>query len=380
MISNSFSTIKNLLHRTHRIKTNRIKQFSYSSFSDLIGKTPKPEKFLVTGCLGQIGSELIPLLSNRGHKVVATDIRPIPSSLKEKFTGNVKYCYADVADENDLRRIVVENDITYVVHLAAKLSAVAEKNPGGSFAVNTRSVENVLELARQFKLKVYMPSSIAAFGPSTPNLNKIVDDVTIQRPLNVYGVSKVYMETLGEWYHYRFGVDFRSLRYPGILSSDTLPGGGTTDYAIEIFYAAFEDKGETGNERTYVCGVGPKRRLPMMYMPDCLRSTVKFLESESSSLQQGTYNVAAISFTPEEILNTMNELIEKEGSKLPIKPKPVRIDYKLDIRDQIAETWPAALNDTNARKDWKWNHEYDLEGISRDMLYKISYKLSQNHS
>lgn len=378
MILNSLLTSTKVLRRSCLNKKLSRKQYSYSTYTDLSGKTSKPETFLVTGCLGQIGSELIPLLNKRGHKVIATDIRPMPSDIKEKFTNDVKFCFVDVTDERELRRAVIENDITYIVHLAAKLSAVAERNPGASYSVNSHSVENVFELARQFNLKVFIPSSIAAFGPSTPNLNKIVDDVTIQRPLNIYGVSKVYTEMLGEWYHYRFGVDFRSLRYPGILSSDTLPGGGTTDYAIELFYAALEDKGETGNERTYVCGVGPNRRLPMMYMPDCLRSTVNFLECPPERLQQGTYNVAAISFTPEEILQVLNDVIEREGSKLPIKPKPVKIEYQLDIRDKIAETWPAALNDCNARKDWKWSHEYDLEAMVRDMLYKISHKLAKS--
>lgn len=343
----------------------------------LAQKATRPERILVTGCLGQIGTELIPSLKNRGHTVIATDIRPLPKDMEKNFEG-VEYRYLDASEEKDLKRIVIENKITSIIHMAAKLSAVSERDPGSSFVVNSRSVENVLEVSRHFKLRVFAPSSIAAFGPATPNLSTIVDDVTIQRPLNVYGVSKLYLETLGEWYHHRYGVDFRSLRYPGILSSDTLPGGGTTDYAIEMFYAALEEKGETTPERTFVCGVGPNRRLPMMYMPDCLKSTIQLFEADARNLTQGTYNVAAVSFTPEELLATLNNVIEKEGHNLKVKPKPVTIDYKLDIRDQIAQTWPAALNDEKARSDWGWSHDYNLERLVKDMLEKISTRISKH--
>lgn len=360
---------------TQRYLSRRYKHDSSSIFN---GKAKKPERILVTGSLGQIGTELIPLLRNRGHHIVATDIRPLPKTMEDSFNG-VEYRYLDASDDKDLRRIVVENKITSIIHMAAKLSAVSERDPGNSFGVNTRGVENVLEVSKQFNLRVFAPSSIAAFGPATPNLHKIVDDVTIQRPLNVYGVSKLYLETLGEWYHHRYGVDFRSLRYPGILSSDTLPGGGTTDYAIEMFYAALEGNGDDASgERTFVCGVGKDRRLPMMYMPDCLKSTVQLFEAEPSQIKQGTYNVAAVSFTPDELANTLNTIIEKEGSSLKVKAKPVKISYKLDIRDQIAQTWPAALNDTNARNDWDWSHDYDMEELTRDMLKKIAIRVSRS--
>jgi threonine 3-dehydrogenase len=345
-------------------------------------KTKNPERVLVTGSLGQIGAELTLMLSQRGHKVLATDVRPPPAELAHKFGSAIGFRYLDVSSDSDIRKLVVENRITSIIHLSAKLSATAERDPGNSFGVNTRGVENVLEIGRQYGLKVYAPSSIAAFGPATPNLDTLVADVTIQRPLNVYGVAKLYLEVLGEWYHHRYALDFRSLRYPGILSSDTLPGGGTTDYAIEIFYAALIDGYQGASfsptSRSFTCGVGPNRRLPMMYMPDCLKATVDIFEAESSDLKLRTYNVAAMSFTPDEIVSALNRAIKTENHSLPIKAKPLEMNYKLDIRDQIASTWPAALDDTNARNDWKWSHTYDLDALARDMLHKISNRLVNN--
>lgn len=345
-------------------------------------KTNHPERILVTGSLGQIGAELTLMLSGRGHSVLATDVRPPPAELAHKFGSAIGFRYLDVSSDSDIRRLVVEHRINSIIHLSAKLSATAERDPGNAFGVNTRGVENVLEIGRQYGLKVYAPSSIAAFGPTTPNLDKLVADVTIQRPLNVYGVAKLYLETLGEWYNHRYGLDFRSLRYPGILSSDTLPGGGTTDYAIEIFYAALMDgyhgAAFSANSRSYTCGVGPNRRLPMMYMPDCLKATIDIFEADPTALKLRTYNVAAMSFTPDEIVAALNRVIKTENDKLPIKAKPLEMNYKLDIRDQIASTWPAALDDTNARKDWGWKHTYDIDALARDMLHKISSRLVNN--
>lgn len=182
---------------------------------------------------------------------------------------------------------------------------------------------------------------------------------------------------LGEWYNYRFGVDFRSLRYPGILSADTLPGGGTTDYAVEIFYSALEPahpKHDNPNERPFVCGVGPNRRLPMMYMPDCLQATCDFIEADNSLLKQRTYNVNAVSFTPEEISAALNACIAKMGSRT--RAKPIKMIYKPDIRDSIAATWPANLGDSAARQQWNWNHKFGLEQLTQDMLERIEKKLS----
>ena len=364
-----------LLPRTSKrgVRTSRK---NYSTMSE---KTNHPERILVTGSLGQIGAELTLMLSKRGHSVLATDVRPPPAELAHKFGSAIGFRYLDVSSDSDIRKLVVENRITSILHLSAKLSATAEKDPGNSFGVNTRGVENVFEIGRQYGLRVYAPSSIAAFGPATPNLDKIVADVTIQRPLNVYGVSKLYLEVLGEWYHHRYGLDFRSLRYPGILSSDTLPGGGTTDYAIEIFYAALVDGYQgssfTGSTRSYTCGVGPNRRLPMMYMPDCLKATIDIFEADPTLLKLRTYNVAAMSFTPDEIVAALNRAIASENDKLPIKAKPLEMNYKLDIRDQIASTWPAALDDTNARADWHWQHNFDLDALAKDMLHKISHRL-----
>lgn len=256
--------------------------------------------------------------------------------------------------------------------------------------VNVRGSENVLEIARQTNLRVLIPSTIAAFGPTTPRVN--TPDLTIMRPTTMYGVNKVYVELLGEYYRHKFGVDFRSLRYPGVISAETLPGGGTTDYAVEIFYEALK-------HGRYTSFLGPNARLPMMYMPDTLKvssarcgccglcslllrllrlltrcpvrararlqATVALLEAPRESLKQCVYNVAAISFTPSELAAAIKRHLPH-----------FECDYKPDFRQAIAESWPESLDDTNAREHWGWAPDFDLDAMTADMLVKLRAKLA----
>jgi len=256
-----------------------------------------------------------------------------------------------------LRKMVVEESVTWIVHLSSVLSATGERNLKLAMDLNVRGIENVLEVAKEYNLRVFAPSSIAAFGPSTPQQN--TPDNVPMRPTTIYGVSKVYLELLGEYYHNKFGVDFRALRYPGVLSSETLPGGGTTDYAIDIFYSALSKK-------KYTCFLESDVSLPMMYMPDCLDGTVKFLCADNSSLTKRTYNLTAISFTPAEIAAEIKKHIPQ-----------FEINYDPDFRNSIAWSWPRSLDDSAARADWGWRHKYDLNALTKDMLDKISLKVQQ---
>ncbi len=311
-------------------------------------------RILITGSLGQIGTELAPYLRKTHGKenVIATDIKK-PNNYEEIEP----FYYVDVLDYNNLERIVIEHDIQWVVHNAAILSAVGEKNPQLALKINTEGVKNVLELARKHGLRVYSPSSIAAFGPSTPK--DYTPDITIMRPTTMYGITKVFLELLGEYYKLKFGVDFRSLRYPGIISSKALPGGGTTDYAVEIFYKAIEEK-------HYVSFLDKDTMLPMMYMPDCLKATSMLLEAPEEKLSQRVYNVTAFSFTPEQLAEEIRKHIPE-----------FTIEYKPDYRQEIAETWPRTINDEKARKDWGWEPDYTLERMVEDMLEAIRKKLEK---
>jgi len=248
----------------------------------------------------------------------------------------------------------VEEHVTWLIHLSSVLSAVGERNLKKAMELNIRGIEHALEVAYKNELRIYAPSSIAAFGPSTPQVD--TPDEVIMRPTTIYGVSKVYLELLGEYYHKKFGVDFRSIRYPGILSAETMPGGGTTDYAIDIFYKAV--KGEK-----YTCFLAKDVALPMMYMPDCLKGTVQLLEAENEKLKSRTYNLAAISFTPEQIANEIK-------SQLP-KGNTFDVTYEPDFRNNIALSWPRSLSDKNARRDWGWKHQFGLKEMTKDMLTKI---------
>ncbi|MHA2171215.1 MAG: NAD-dependent epimerase/dehydratase family protein [Candidatus Kariarchaeaceae archaeon] len=307
---------------------------------------------LVTGSLGQIGTELVELLRTKYGKeqVFGTDIRKIT----DHDLG--PYKYLDVLQKGDIKRLVVENDIDWIIHNASLLSAAGEKNPHLALNVNIRGFENVVDVAREYQLRILAPSSIAAFGPSTPKV--MTPDLTIMRPNTIYGLSKVYIELLGEYYHNKWGVDFRSLRYPGIISSKSPPGGGTTDYAVNIFYDALT-KGK------YQCFLDAATELPMMYMPDCLEGTIRLLEVDTSQLDQRTFNIAAISFTPAELVTAIQ-------THLP----EFSIEYQPDFRQVIADSWPRSINDQEARRQWGWSHTYDLAMMVDDMLTNLSAKLN----
>jgi nucleoside-diphosphate-sugar epimerase len=314
------------------------------------------EKILVIGCSGQIGSELtLELRKIYGNSnVIATDIRPAPPDI----TGSGPFEILDVLDSAKLQLILEHEKITQVYHLAAILSGNAEKRPLPSWEINMRSLINVLELAREVNLKkLFWPSSIAVFGPTTPRVG--TPQFTVMEPNTVYGISKLAGERWIEYYFNKYGVDTRSLRYPGLISYKTEAGGGTTDYAVEIFYEAIKSK-------KYECFLGPDTALPMMFMPDAIKATIDLMEAPSDKLSlRSSYNIAGISFTPailaEEIKKHIPEFV---------------ITYKPDFRQAIADSWPAAINDDVARKDWGLNYEYNLSKMTEVMLKEIGRKLS----
>ena len=306
------------------------------------------EKILVIGASGQIGVELtLALRKIYGNtQVVASDLREETDLLK----GTGPYVSLDVMNKEMLHVQVIRQNITQIYLLAAILSATGEKNPGLAWHLNTQSLLNVLDIAREEKLqKVYWPSSIAVFGPTSPRQN--CPQQTIIEPTTVYGISKYAGEFWCKYYNQRFGVDVRSLRYPGLISYKSSPGGGTTDYAVEIFNEALE-------ERKYTSFLGADTFLPMMYMPDAIRATIELMEAEAGKISIRTsYNIAAISFSPREIAAEIKKHIPDFVMK-----------YAPDYRQAIADSWPQSIDDSAARKDWGWKHEYDLPRMTADML------------
>ncbi|KAL6076218.1 L-threonine 3-dehydrogenase, mitochondrial-like isoform X1 [Balamuthia mandrillaris] len=324
------------------------------SMSTSSTSTRKP-RVLITGGLGQIGTELVPALRQRygAENVIAGDVRK-PASSSGLADGG-PFVYLNILQYTDLERTVVEHNVDWVIHNASILSATGEQNPSIALEVNVQGLNNVLELARRHNLRVLAPSSIAAFGPSSPRHN--TPNTTIMRPNTIYGVSKVYLELLGEYYHTKFNVDFRSVRYPGIISNVAPPGGGTTDYAVEIFYKALQNG-------SYTSFLSARTELPMMYMPDCLKATTMLLEAPSEQLTSRTYNIAAMSFTPEELAAAIKKHMPEFA-----------MSYKPDFRQTIADSWPCSLDDSDARRDWNWKHDYDLDALVKDMLEKLRVKL-----
>jgi nucleoside-diphosphate-sugar epimerase len=312
------------------------------------------EKILVIGASGQIGVELTMALRNiyGNANVVASDLREENDLLK----GTGPYVSLDVMNKEMLHVQVIRQNITQVYLLAAILSATGEKNPNLAWNLNMQGLLNVLDIAREEKLKkVYWPSSIAVFGPTSPKKN--CPQQTIIEPITVYGISKYAGEFWCNYYNRRFDVDVRSLRYPGLISYKSDPGGGTTDYAIEIFHEAIEEKNYTSflKEDTY---------LPMMYMPDAIRATLELMEAPADKISVRTsYNISGISFSPAEIAASIKKHIPE-----------FKINYKPDYRQAIADSWPQSIDDSVARKDWNWNHEYDLEKLTADMLKNLEQK------
>jgi nucleoside-diphosphate-sugar epimerase len=252
--------------------------------------------------------------------------------------------------------MLVDYDIDIIIHNASVLSATGEKNPQLAYRTNVEGTYNVMEAVRILGLEqALVPSSIAAFGPSTPRDNTPNDVIT--RPTSMYGVTKVFVELFGEYYNQRYEIDFRSLRYPGVISAEALPGGGTTDYAVAIFYEALKEK-------KYTCFLGPDTKLPMMFMPDCIKSTIDLMEADNEKLKHRTFNVTAFSFTPAELAQEIKKHIPE-----------FEIDYEPDFRQAIADSWPMSVDDSVAREEWGWKPDYDLPAMVKEMLDKLSKKL-----
>ena len=309
------------------------------------------EKILVIGASGQIGVELtLALRKLYGNvNVIASDLREENELLK----GTGPYVSLDVMNREMLHVQVIRQGFTQIYLLAAILSATGEKNPSLAWNLNMGSLLNVLEIAREEKLqKVYWPSSIAVFGPTSPK--KHCPQQTIIEPTTVYGISKYAGEFWCNYYFQRYGVDVRSLRYPGLISYKSAPGGGTTDYAVEIFHEALENN-------KYTCFLKKDTYLPMMYMPDAIRATIQLMEAPANKISIRTsYNLSAMSFSPEEITAEIRKHIPD-----------FTISYKTDYRQAIADSWPQSIDDSIARKDWSWKEEYDLSAMTMDMLENL---------
>ena len=301
---------------------------------------------LITGANGQIGTVLTSELKSiyGGDKIITSDIRP-PQNEDEEVT----FINLDVLDREALFDTVEKYNIGQVYHLAAILSAKGEQMPLKAWDVNINSLFNVLEAARQFELKIFFPSSIAVFSRHTPQ--KDTPQHTVMEPETVYGISKVAGESWCQYYHDKYGVDVRSVRYPGIIGYNSEPGGGTTDYAVGIFHKAVQDE-------PFECYLEAHTRLPMMYMPDAIRATIELMRAEADKLSIRTsYNISGMSFSPEEI----KRAIQKQVPGFEVK-------YNPDYRQKIAESWPESIDDSVARQEWQWKPEYGLDEMSRDML------------
>ncbi|MGL6108193.1 L-threonine 3-dehydrogenase [Romboutsia sp.] len=313
------------------------------------------KKVLVTGALGQIGSELIVKLRNEYgvDNVIGTDIRSIPNS--EVVTNGI-FENLDVMDDKSLASLCKKYEIDTVIHLASLLSAVGEQKPQFAWKLNMGSLTNILEVCREFNYKLFTPSSIAAFGESSPK--DLTPQDTIQRPSTMYGVTKVAGELLCDYYFKKFGVDTRGVRFPGLISYVTPPGGGTTDYAVDIYYEALKNK-------KYNSFIASGTKMDMMYMPDALSAIVDLIEADGSKLiHRNAFNITAMNFDPEEISNEIKKHIPE-----------FEFGYNVDpVRQSIAESWPNSIDPTCAVEEWGFKFEYDLSKMTVDMLDKLAGK------
>lgn len=309
------------------------------------------DKILVIGSSGQIGTELVMRLREMygNSQVIATDIKDAAPIVME--TG--PFQILDVMDQAKLNALVEKEQVTQVYLLAALLSATAEKNIELGWSLNMRSLSHVLDLGRDKKVKkIYWPSSIAVFGPTTPKEN--TPQYTVMEPNTVYGISKQAGERWCEYYHQKFGVDVRSIRYPGLIGWKAAPGGGTTDYAVHIFHEAIKNN-------SYTSFLKEGTALPMMYMPDAIDATVQLMEAPAEQVKiRSSYNVAGVSFTPEEIAAEVERL-----------SPGFTMQYAPDYRQAIADSWPASIDDSHARADWGWKHNYDLKDMANDMFENL---------
>jgi nucleoside-diphosphate-sugar epimerase len=315
-------------------------------------------KILVTGACGQIGSELTMALRQRygNENVVATGHRTEPSPTLRDCGP---FAFIDVTRRETVEEVVDRYDIDTIYHMAAILSATGEQRPHLAWDVNINGLYNILEITREREMtRVFCPSSIAAFGPETPRDN--TPQETVLRPTTMYGVTKVAGELLCDYYFQRFGVDVRGVRYPGIISSETPPGGGTTDYAVEIFYEAIK-------HGRYTCFLREDSVLPMMYMPDCIKGTIDLMEADLSRLRHhADFNLAAMSFGPAEL-----------AAEIKVHIPEFTCEYEPDFRQAIADSWPRTIDDSAAREEWGWEPAYDLAAMTADMLEKLGRRYEE---
>lgn len=314
------------------------------------------DKILVTGAAGQIGSELVVALRAKYgiERVIASDLRIPPA---QSSASTEIFEHLDCTKPEQIQNMVRRHGIGTIYHLAAMLSAIAEEKPQAAWELNMGGLYHVLEIARQYRCAVFFPSSIGAFGSTTPPIMTPQD--TIQRPATMYGVTKVSGELLADYYAHRFGVDVRGLRLPGLISHVAPAGGGTTDYAVEIFYQAIR-------YRHYTCFLRRDTTLDMMYMPDAIRAILELMETDRSRLiHRNAFNITAMNFAPERL-----------AAEIVLHIPDFRIDYEIDpMRQSIADSWPRSIDDSAARKEWGWAPRYDLATMTKDMLDKLGAKL-----
>lgn len=309
-------------------------------------------RILITGAVGQIGSELIPALRKKhgNENVIAVGHRTEPT---EEFRNSGPYETANVTNKEEIRSLIEKYDINTIYHLVGVLSAVGEKKPDLAWSVNMDGLKNVLDLAVEYKIdRLFWPSSIAAFGPTTPLEN--TPQKTVLEPTTMYGVTKVAGELLCQYYFVKYGLDVRSLRYPGVISWKTPPGGGTTDYAVAIYYEAIE-KG------SYDCFVNEETVLPMMYMDDAVTATIQLMEADPEKITIRTsYNLTAVSFSAKELADNVARHVDD-----------FTCTFSPDERQKIADSWPSSIDDSKAREDWGWQYKFGLDEISVDMIKNL---------
>lgn len=311
-------------------------------------------KILVTGAFGQIGSELVPTLQKKYGKdnVVAMGNKNVP----ENFYGILEK--ADIRNKESIAEIIKKHNIDTIYHLVSLLSVVGEIDPSVTWDINMNGLKYILDLGVEFKTKVFWPSSIAAFGPTTPREN--TPQHTVLEPTTIYGVTKVAGENLCHYYNIKYGLDVRSVRYPGIISWKTPPSAGTTEYTVAMFYDGLQ-KGQN------VCWLKPDTMLPMMYINDAIKGTIELMEAPSEKIGiRNSYNLAAISFEAQDLEKELKKYIPS-----------LKVTYSPDERQKIADSWPRSIDDSQARSDWGWNHEYDLSKMTKEMVENLKIKFGQ---